>query len=133
MFFEFFQFLVKKGSFLDFYWTFLKFKNCFGITIGIFGGSKKRKKSIWPLLMALKNVFLSFSIFWWKRGLFWIFIGVFQNLKTGLESQWVYLGGSKKRKKSIQPLLVAFKNVFWVFPIFGEKGVFFGFLLDFLN
>ena len=43
---EFFQFLVKKGSFLDFHWTFMKFKNCFGITIGIFGGSKKRKKSI---------------------------------------------------------------------------------------
>ena len=40
-FFEFFKFLVKKGFFLDFYWTFSKFKNCFGITIGIFGGSNK--------------------------------------------------------------------------------------------
>ena len=43
-FFEFFKFLVKKGSFLDFYWTFMKFENCFGIIYGIFGGVKEKEK-----------------------------------------------------------------------------------------
>ena len=131
MFFWVFPIFGEKGVFFGFLLDFFNFENCFWITMGIFGGVKEKEKINLTTPYGFKKCFLSFSIFWWKRGLFWIFIGVFQNLKTVLESQWVYLGGSKKRKKSIQPLLVAFKNVFWVFPIFGEKGVFFGFLLDF--
>ena len=102
----------EKGVFLDFYWTFMKFKNCFGITIGIFGGVKEKEKINLTTPYGFKKMFFEFLHFFMKKGFFWFFIGVFQNLKTGLESQWVYLGGSKKRKKSIQPLLVALKNVF---------------------
>ena len=133
MFFEFFHFLMKKGSFLDFYWSFSKFKNCFGITMGIFGGVKEKEKINSTTPCGFKKCFLSFSNFWWKRGLFWIFIGLFWNLKIVLESQLAYLGGSKKRKKSIWPLLMALKKCFFEFLHFFMKKVFFWFFLEFFK
>ena len=131
-FLSFSNFRWKRGLFWIFIGLLWSLKIVWESQMVYLGGSKKRKKSIWPLLMALKNVFWVFPIFG-KKGVFFIFIGLFWNLRIVLESQLAYLGGSKNRKKSIWPLIMALKNVFWVFPFFDEKGVFFGFLLEFFK
>ena len=67
---------MKKGSFLDFYWSFSKFKNWFGITMGLFGGVKEKEKINLTTPYGFENIFLVFPIFGKKGVFFWIFIGL---------------------------------------------------------
>ena len=60
-----------------------------------------------------------------------VFFGFFQNPKTVLESEQAHLGGSKKRKKSIWPLLLPLKRHFLDFSNFRCKSGLFGLFLFF--
>ena len=75
-----------------------------------FGGSKKRKKMIWPLFLPLKNVFFWIFPIFGVKGVFWILFWIFKNLKSVLESQKAHLGGSKKEK-------IQFDHYFCIFGI----------------
>ena len=127
-----FQIWGKRGLF-EFYWTFVDWETVLELQLEYLGGQRKGSNkfdySLWLLgvkekekinsttLCGFKNV-TSLYNFWWKRGLFWIFIGIFKKLNFFLESQGAYLGWSKKRKKSIWPLLMALNKCFLSFYIF---------------
>ena len=137
---------MEKGSFILFTDIFKIGKLFWNQNRYVWGVKEKEKKfnhSLW-----LWKIFLEFFKFG-AKGVFLNFYWTFVDWETVLELQLEYLGGQRKgsnkfdyslwllgvkeKEKINSTTLCGFKNVFWVFPIFGEKGVFFGFLLDFFE
>ena len=77
-------------------------------------GCKKKKKSIWPLLLPIKRHFLDFFHFLEKRAFFRFFLDFFKIRKL-IWNQNRHIWGVKGKEKINLTTRSAFKKTFWIF------------------
>ena len=76
----------------------MKFKNCFGITIGIFGGVKEKEKINLTTPYGFKKCFFEFFHFLMKKVFFLFLLEFFKILKLFWNHNGHILGGQRKGK-----------------------------------